>query len=249
MSSALLLIASLLASATAIVGFFIVGRRSGGDKEIMRNAFVGCKLIVNFRYRIEINGVLSRFFFAHLMLAERRRTGFAMRSAMSAPRLDGMCEPAIVRGWSGFLKHLKERGWKCVRLVIPDACIGLAKSAAEFYPDAHRQRCVMHFYANARRETHSTLASPRPRPPHAVTAEPANRGGTPEGRSLRCVESFESDTIHPTYFLFLLREFRPWSSWPCRRCGGETPTCVFRAGSYEPAKMKLGLSLRLAHHL
>lgn len=38
-------------------------------------------------------------------------------------------------GWSGFLKHLKERGLKSVRLIISDACIGLAESAAEFFPE------------------------------------------------------------------------------------------------------------------
>ena len=52
-------------------------------------------------------------------------------------------------GWSGFLKHLKERGLKGVRLIISDACIGLAESAAEFFPDAGWQRCVVHFYRNA----------------------------------------------------------------------------------------------------
>jgi putative transposase len=51
-------------------------------------------------------------------------------------------------GWSGFLKHLKERGLQGVRLIISDACIGLAESAAEFYPDAGWQRCVVHFYRN-----------------------------------------------------------------------------------------------------
>lgn len=51
-------------------------------------------------------------------------------------------------GWSGFLKHLKERGLKGVRLIISDACIGLAESAAEFFPDAGWQRCVVHFYRN-----------------------------------------------------------------------------------------------------
>jgi transposase-like protein len=51
-------------------------------------------------------------------------------------------------GWSGFLKHLKERGLKGVRLIISDACIGLAESAAEYYPDAGWQRCVVHFYRN-----------------------------------------------------------------------------------------------------
>src|SRR5262249_23111284 len=51
-------------------------------------------------------------------------------------------------GWSGFLKHLKERGLKGVRLIISDACMGLAESAAEFFPTAAWQRCVVHFYRN-----------------------------------------------------------------------------------------------------
>jgi putative transposase len=51
-------------------------------------------------------------------------------------------------GWSGFLKHLKERGLKGVRLIISDACMGLAESAAEFFSDAAWQRCVMHWYRN-----------------------------------------------------------------------------------------------------
>jgi transposase-like protein len=51
-------------------------------------------------------------------------------------------------GWSGFLKHLKERGLKGVRLIISDACIGLSESAADFFPDAGWQRCVVHFYRN-----------------------------------------------------------------------------------------------------
>jgi putative transposase len=51
-------------------------------------------------------------------------------------------------GWSGFLRHLKERGLQGVRLIISDACMGLAESAAEFYPDAGWQRCTVHFYRN-----------------------------------------------------------------------------------------------------
>src|SRR5712675_1816915 len=62
----------------------------------------------------------------------------------------GICEGAKEdkTGWSAFLKHLKERGLKGVRLIISDACIGLAESAAEFFPDAAWQRCVVHFYRN-----------------------------------------------------------------------------------------------------
>jgi transposase-like protein len=51
-------------------------------------------------------------------------------------------------GWSGFLKHLKERGLCGVQLIVSDACMGLAEAAAEFFPDAAWQRCVVHFYRN-----------------------------------------------------------------------------------------------------
>ena len=43
---------------------------------------------------------------------------------------------------------MKERGLKGVGLIISDACIGLAESAAEYFPDAGWQRCVVHFYRN-----------------------------------------------------------------------------------------------------
>ncbi|MGE0852683.1 MAG: IS256 family transposase [Hyphomicrobiaceae bacterium] len=62
----------------------------------------------------------------------------------------GICEGAKEdkAGWSGFLKHLKERGLTGVRLIISDACLGLAESAGEYFPDASWQRCVVHFYCN-----------------------------------------------------------------------------------------------------
>ena len=51
-------------------------------------------------------------------------------------------------GWSGFLAHLKGRGLAGVRLIVSDACMGLVESAAEFYPEARWQRCMVHFYRN-----------------------------------------------------------------------------------------------------
>jgi len=51
-------------------------------------------------------------------------------------------------GWYGFLKHLKDRGLKGVRLMISDACLGLVESIEEVYPGADWQRCVVHFYRN-----------------------------------------------------------------------------------------------------
>lgn len=62
----------------------------------------------------------------------------------------GVCEGAKEdkAGWSGFLRHLKERGLKGVRLFITDACTGLVESLGEFYPEARWQRCMVHFYRN-----------------------------------------------------------------------------------------------------
>jgi transposase-like protein len=51
-------------------------------------------------------------------------------------------------GWLGFLKYLKQRGLKGVRLMISDACLGLTEAIAEVFPDADWQRCAVHFYRN-----------------------------------------------------------------------------------------------------
>lgn len=51
-------------------------------------------------------------------------------------------------GWGVFIKSLKDRGLKGVRLITSDACMGLVESAAEYYPEALWQRCVVHFYRN-----------------------------------------------------------------------------------------------------
>ncbi len=62
----------------------------------------------------------------------------------------GVCEGAKEdkAGWLGFLKHLKERGLQRTELIVSDACLGLAEAAAEVYPDAAWQRCIVHFYRN-----------------------------------------------------------------------------------------------------
>ncbi|MEM1370038.1 MAG: IS256 family transposase [Cyanobacteria bacterium P01_H01_bin.15] len=51
-------------------------------------------------------------------------------------------------GWLGFLKELKKRGLSGVRLIISDACLGLAEASAEVFPEADWQRCAVHFYRN-----------------------------------------------------------------------------------------------------
>lgn len=50
--------------------------------------------------------------------------------------------------WGNFLRYLKTRGLKGVKLFITDKCIGLVESLSEYYPDVPWQRCVVHFYRN-----------------------------------------------------------------------------------------------------
>ena len=50
--------------------------------------------------------------------------------------------------WRVFLRHLKERGLKGVRLVVSDKCLGLTEALGDFFPEAAWQRCVVHFYRN-----------------------------------------------------------------------------------------------------
>ena len=50
--------------------------------------------------------------------------------------------------WTAFLRELKERGLKGVKLFVSDKWLGLVENLAEFYPEAKWQRCVVHFYRN-----------------------------------------------------------------------------------------------------
>src|SRR5271170_2406454 len=50
--------------------------------------------------------------------------------------------------WTAFLRHLKGRGLKGVRLFVSDKCLGLVESLGDFYPEALWQRCAVHFYRN-----------------------------------------------------------------------------------------------------
>lgn len=50
--------------------------------------------------------------------------------------------------WVSFLRYLKERGLKGVKLFITDKCLGLIEALGEFYSEALWQRCMVHFYRN-----------------------------------------------------------------------------------------------------
>jgi len=62
----------------------------------------------------------------------------------------GVCEGTKEdkESWRNFLRHLKERGLRGVRLVISDKCLGLVEALGEFYPEAKWQRCMVHWYRN-----------------------------------------------------------------------------------------------------
>ena len=50
--------------------------------------------------------------------------------------------------WRKFLRYLKGRGLKSVKLIISDKSLGLVEALPEFYPETHWQRCIFHFYRN-----------------------------------------------------------------------------------------------------
>lgn len=50
--------------------------------------------------------------------------------------------------WLSFLRSLRARGLKGVRLFVGDKCLGLSEAVHEVFPDAKYQRCVVHFYRN-----------------------------------------------------------------------------------------------------
>jgi len=73
----------------------------------------------------------------------------------------GVCEGAKEdeASWRGFLRHLKDRGLRGVRLIVSDKCSGLVESIPDFYPEASWQRCVVHWYRNVFKDVpHSKLA-------------------------------------------------------------------------------------------
>ena len=65
--------------------------------------------------------------------------------------------------WSNFLRYLKERGLKGVRLIVSDKCLGLYEIIGDFFPEAKWQRCIVHWYRNAftmcpRKHLHDVVA-------------------------------------------------------------------------------------------
>jgi len=51
-------------------------------------------------------------------------------------------------GWGSFLKYLKARNLKGVRLFVTDKNLGVVESLNEYFPESRWQRCMVHFYRN-----------------------------------------------------------------------------------------------------
>ena len=62
----------------------------------------------------------------------------------------GACEGGKedTQSWLSFLRQLKERGLRGVRMFIGDKCLGLVEAIGEVYPESAYQRCIVHFYRN-----------------------------------------------------------------------------------------------------
>lgn len=63
--------------------------------------------------------------------------------------MEGTKEDA--ESWRSFLRHLKGRGLRGIRLVTSDKCLGLVETLGEFFPEGAWQRCTVHFYRNVLR--------------------------------------------------------------------------------------------------
>jgi putative transposase len=50
--------------------------------------------------------------------------------------------------WRNFLRHLKQRGLRGVRLFTSDKCLGLIEALGDCYADSTWQRCMVHWYRN-----------------------------------------------------------------------------------------------------
>ena len=113
----------------------------------------------------------------------------------------GICEGAKEdkAGWSAFLKHLKERGLKGVELITSDACIGLAESAAEFFPDARWQRCTVHFYRNV--FSHVPASKVREVADMLKAIHASEDRAAAEDKARQVVAKLRKRSIKPIYFV------------------------------------------------
>ena len=86
--------------------------------------------------------------------------------------------------WLGFMKSLKQRGVKGVRLVIGDKCIGLEAATAEVFPEAKFQRCIVHFYRNVFSSTPRRLMKEVARMLKAIHAQESKKSALEKAKAV-----------------------------------------------------------------
>ena len=50
--------------------------------------------------------------------------------------------------WKNFCRYLKERGLRSAKLIVSDKSLSILEALGVFFPEAHWQRCAVHFYRN-----------------------------------------------------------------------------------------------------
>ena len=62
----------------------------------------------------------------------------------------GACEGGKedTESWLRFFRHLAKRGLRGVRMMTGDKCNGMVEAMLQVFPEAHYQRCMVHFMRN-----------------------------------------------------------------------------------------------------
>ncbi len=102
---------------------------------------------------------------------------FARSSASPKARKEDL------EGSRGFLRHLRDRGLKGVRLIISDACRGV-EAASEVFPKTDWQRCIVHFYRNVFSHVPNTKVAEVARMLKAIHAQEDGRAAKAKAKEI-----------------------------------------------------------------
>jgi len=108
-------------------------------------------------------------------------------------------EKEDLEGWRGFLRHLKDRGLVGVQLIISDACRGLMEAAAELFPEAAWQRCVVHFYRNVFSHVPNGKVAEVARMLKAIHAQEDRKAARPKPRRSSLGSRSSSCAVRPSW--------------------------------------------------
>ncbi len=151
------------------------------------------------------------------MIRENSRSSVSVKLVVGALALITLTEPAwAVLGvcldsredegsWSTFLRHLKERGLKGVRLVTSDKASGLVGLVGNFFPGASWQRCVVHFERNVLKDVPTNKAEEVARMLRAIFSQESREAALEKAAnvSAKTLEQGIGETLSVSVFLLL----------------------------------------------